>query len=74
MIAFSVTDTGCGIDTQHLPHLFEKFYRVLDPSHPAGAGLGLSIAKEIIEAHGGTISVQSTLNHGTRFAFTLPGR
>ena len=69
---FSVSDAGPGIAPEHLPHLFEKFYRVGTPAHPAGAGLGLAIAKEIVTAHGGTISVGSTGGRGASFAFTLP--
>lgn len=70
----SVRDTGCGIAPEHLPHLFERFYRV-DPARErtgSNAGLGLSIAKGLVEAHGGTIGVESTLNQGTLVWFTLP--
>ena len=71
-IRFSVEDTGEGISKEHLVHLFEQFYRV--PGQPAesGIGLGLSIVKEIVEAHGGTISAESEPGKGSAFHFTLP--
>ena len=68
-----VTDDGIGIDEKHLPRLFERFYRV--DSHRSrevgGTGLGLAIVKHILEAHQQIISVRSTLQIGTTFAFTL---
>jgi PAS domain S-box-containing protein len=70
-VAFCISDNGPGIAAEHLPHVFEKFYRVTTPTVPAGAGLGLAIAKEIVEAHGGTISAESTPGHGATFTFTL---
>ena len=71
-IRFFVEDTGEGISKEHLVHLFDQFYRV--PGQPAesGIGLGLSIVKEIIEAHGGTISAESDQGKGSVFHFTLP--
>ncbi|HEX4792684.1 MAG TPA: ATP-binding protein, partial [Humisphaera sp.] len=69
---FTVSDDGPGIADEHIPHLFEKFYRVATPSHPAGAGLGLAIAKEIVAAHGGAIAVESQRGHGASFVFSLP--
>src|SRR6476659_1736080 len=70
-IAVSVSDTGSGIPTDYLPHIFDKFVQV--PNAPTGgAGLGLTISKSIVEAHGGTISVQSQVGRGTTFTFTLP--
>ncbi|WP_028459499.1 ATP-binding protein [Chloroflexus sp. Y-396-1] len=73
-VRLSVRDTGCGVSPEHLPHLFERFYRA-DPARErtgGNAGLGLSIAKGLVEAHGGTIGVESTLNQGTLVWFTLP--
>jgi len=70
-MAVSVSDTGSGIPAEYLPHIFEKFVQV--PDAPiGGAGLGLTISKSIIEAHGGQISVQSQVGRGTTFTFTLP--
>lgn len=68
-----VADNGIGIEENHLPRLFERFYRV-DKSrsrHDGGTGLGLAIVKHIIEAHGQMISVRSTPGEGSTFSFTL---
>jgi two-component system phosphate regulon sensor histidine kinase PhoR len=70
----SVTDTGPGIESKHLPRLFERFYRV-DAGRSrelGGTGLGLSIVKHMVEAMGGRVSVESSPGAGTTFAFTLP--
>jgi len=74
MVRFSVGDTGKGIPAEHLPRIFERFYRVptQNGTTTSGAGLGLAIAKDIVEAHGGTISVQSRPGEGSTFSFTLP--
>lgn len=72
-VRFSVTDTGTGIAEEALPHLFDRFYRA--PNQPpgrTGVGLGLAIAKEIIEASGGRIGVESKPGMGSTFFFTLP--
>ena len=72
-VLIEITDNGNGIAEEHLPRLFERFYRI-DPSrsrHHGGAGLGLAIVKHIIEAHHQTIHVRSTLGKGTTFGFTL---
>jgi histidine kinase len=72
-IRMDVSDTGCGISEEHLPKIFDKFYRVQPGSEPvSGSGLGLAIAKGLIELHGGTIGVESAPGKGTRFYFTLP--
>jgi signal transduction histidine kinase len=73
-VRFTVADTGEGIPREHLPRLFEKFYRVPGSRTRAGggAGLGLAIAREIVVAHGGQIDVASELGKGTTFTFTLP--
>jgi signal transduction histidine kinase len=73
-VEVSVSDTGEGIPAEDLPNIFERFYRV-DKSRArvtGGSGLGLTIAKRLVEAHGGTITVQSKLGKGSRFSFTLP--
>jgi signal transduction histidine kinase len=68
-----VKDTGRGISEEDLPHIFEKFYRVDDLEQQVkGTGLGLSITRHIVEAHGGTIGVQSVKGQGSTFSFTLP--
>ena len=67
----SVTDTGIGIPAEHLPRIFDRFWQAPRNEH-AGIGLGLSIAKGIVEAHGGTIWVESQPGKGSTFSFTLP--
>ena len=72
-IVTSVADRGAGIDNQEQPLVFEKFYRGRGPRYYVeGTGMGLPIAKAIIEAHGGTMSLTSQLGHGSVFSFTLP--
>jgi NtrC-family two-component system sensor histidine kinase KinB len=68
---FSVSDTGKGIPSQYLARVFEQFFRVPDHGDETGAGLGLAIVKEIVEAHGGTVNVESRLGGGSIFTFTL---
>jgi len=70
LVRFSVADTGIGIAPEFLPHIFEKFFRV-PGQEQVSSGLGLTIAKEIVEAHGGTIEVASQVGQGTKFSFTL---
>jgi PAS domain S-box-containing protein len=70
-VAVSISDTGSGIPSEYLPHIFDKFVQVPD-APTGGAGLGLTISKSIVEAHGGQISVQSQVGRGTTFTFTLP--
>jgi len=73
-VQFYVRDFGAGIPSEHLPRLFERFYRVdkARSRESGGTGLGLAIAKHVVRAHGGTIKAQSELNHGSTFYFTLP--
>lgn len=73
-VKLTISDTGTGIAPNHLPHLFDRFYRV-DKSRSraqGGSGLGLAIVKKIVELHGGTITVKSKINKGTSFIITLP--
>jgi signal transduction histidine kinase len=71
-LMLSVADTGEGIPPEHLPHIFERFYRA-DPARPAGGtGLGLAIVKQLTEAQGGSVSVKSTPGQGSVFTVTLP--
>lgn len=70
----TVTDTGIGIPPEHLPHIFERFYRV-DTSRSralGGTGLGLSIVRQIAESHGGQVRVRSTIGEGSTFTVALP--
>src|SRR5262245_6401408 len=74
MVAVSVRDSGNGIAAEHLPHVFERFYRA-DPSRAratGGAGLGLAIVKGIVEAHGGSVAAASEPGRGATLRFTLP--
>ena len=74
MVAISVEDSGSGIAPDDLPHIFERFYRA-DSSRAratGGSGLGLTITRRLVEAHGGAIGVESALGQGSRFTFTLP--
>jgi PAS domain S-box-containing protein len=72
MVRISVEDEGAGIPAEQQAGLFERFYRVRTDSDAPGVGLGLAIAKGIVEAHGGSISIDSELGSGTRVWFTLP--
>jgi signal transduction histidine kinase len=73
-LLFSVSDQGIGIPSEDLPHLFEKFYRVrlAMESGIKGTGLGLALAKEAAEAHGGRIEVKSQVGVGSCFTAILP--
>jgi len=74
-VAFQIRDNGIGIPKEHLPHIFDRFYRV-DKSRSragGGSGIGLTIAMHLVEAHGGKISVESPgKDQGSTFTFTLP--
>jgi two-component system, OmpR family, sensor kinase len=71
-ITVQVSDTGSGIPTEDLPHLFERTYRRTRKDDSSGSGLGLVITKRILELHGSDIQVNSTVNAGTIFTFNLP--
>lgn len=68
----SVADWGLGIAPEHLPHIFERYYRVNGDKKVGGLGLGLYIARLIVETHGGRIWVESEMGRGSTFSFTLP--
>jgi heavy metal sensor kinase len=74
----TIEDTGRGIPPKHLPHIFDRFYRVGDADHSVspekGLGLGLSFVAWIVKAHQGTINVESELGRGTKFTLTIPLR
>jgi two-component system, OmpR family, sensor histidine kinase KdpD len=71
-IELSVRDTGQGISPKDVPHLFDKFFRAEKTGRVPGTGIGLAIAKGLVEAHGGRIWVESRVGEGTTFRFTLP--
>ena len=77
LLVFSITDHGPGIASEHLPHVFDRFYKVADSKYPnskasaSSSGLGLTISKEIVKAHHGTISVKSSKKR-TVFTVSIP--
>jgi signal transduction histidine kinase len=71
-VVLEVADTGCGIAAEHLPHLFEKFFRVPGQNRSTGSGLGLAIVQEIVAAHGGSVACESRVGVGTTFRIRLP--
>jgi signal transduction histidine kinase len=70
-VRFTVADTGPGIPPEHMPHIFDRFYQVRATGR-AGAGLGLAIARGLVEAHGSELEVRSRPGEGTTFSFVLP--
>jgi heavy metal sensor kinase len=73
-IELSVADTGCGIPPEEIPHIFDRFYQVDRSRASQGSGLGLSLCKWIVEAHGGRIVVDSAAGRGSRFTAVLPAQ
>ena len=71
-VALTVSDSGVGIPAEHVPHVFDRFYKADQSRSQAGSGLGLSIVKAIIERHGGTVAARSTPGVETVFEITLP--
>jgi signal transduction histidine kinase len=71
-VRFSVRDTGSGIPAEHLPRVFDRFWQADQRASIRGSGLGLSIAKGIVDAHGGRIWVESAVGAGSAFHFTVP--
>jgi signal transduction histidine kinase len=74
LLIVSVADTGEGIPAEHLPYIFERFYRVETSRSRSegGAGLGLAIVKQMVQAHGGRVWVESQVGRGSTFYFSLP--
>lgn len=73
-VEIQVIDNGPGINPEILPHLFERYYAGAGLNRKLGSGLGLSICKKLVNAHGGKIGVESVLGQGSNFSFTLPRR
>ncbi|MBW8768262.1 MAG: ATP-binding protein, partial [Gemmatimonadetes bacterium] len=71
-VLFSVSDTGCGIEGESLPHVFDRFWQASTRAHHLGAGLGLPVARGLVEAHGGRMWVESEPGRGSTFYFTVP--
>lgn len=73
-VKIEITDSGIGISSEDLPHIFEKFYRSekVEVQQERGTGLGLAIVKSIVEAQNGNISVTSKIGEGTTFIVQLP--
>ncbi len=73
-VAISITDTGIGIDSENLDSIFNRFYRVNKTSNrnDGGSGLGLAIVKWVVDAHGGSVNVNSKIDQGSKFTVTLP--
>jgi signal transduction histidine kinase/HAMP domain-containing protein len=71
-VMFAVADTGIGIAPEHVPHIFDKFYRIPGQSSAQGSGLGLAIVREVIQAHGGRVACSSHPGAGSVFQLTLP--
>jgi two-component system, OmpR family, sensor kinase len=73
-VTIEVSDDGAGVPPDHLPHIFERFYRAGTRTSGSGSGLGLAIAAEITSAHGGTTQAAPVSPHGLRITLTLPAR
>ena len=68
----TVSDNGSGIAAEHLPRVFDRFYRAESSRSSDGAGLGLALVKSIVELHGGSATIQSELNRGTKVGLKFP--
>jgi two-component system, OmpR family, heavy metal sensor histidine kinase CusS len=69
-----VSDSGCGISSEHLPRVFDRFYRVDSSRSSAGAGLGLALVKSIVDLHGGSVRIQSEVSRGTTVTLIFPNK
>jgi signal transduction histidine kinase len=72
MAFVEVSDTGLGIAPEDLPHVFERYYRGRSAARSKGTGLGLAIVRAVIEAHKGSVTVESSEGEGTTFTLSLP--
>ena len=72
LVQVEINDTGIGIPPEHLPHIFERFYRVEQSRSKQGTGLGLALVQQIVTAHGGTLEAKSQPGQGTTFVIRLP--
>jgi two-component system, OmpR family, heavy metal sensor histidine kinase CusS len=70
----AVSDNGSGIASEHLPRVFDRFYRAESSRGSDGAGLGLALVKSIVDLHGGTATIQSEIGRGTTVSLTFPRR
>jgi two-component system heavy metal sensor histidine kinase CusS len=70
----AVSDNGCGIGPEHLPRVFDRFYRVESSRGPDGAGLGLALVKSIVDLHSGSASIQSEVGRGTTVTLSFPNK
>jgi two-component system phosphate regulon sensor histidine kinase PhoR len=71
-LVVTVRDTGTGISAADLPRIFERFYKADQSRASGGTGLGLALVKHAVEAHGGSVHVESEEGHGSCFTFTIP--
>ena len=71
-VTINVSDNGVGVPEEHLPHIFERFYKVDRSRRDGGTGLGLAIVKHIVQAHGGEAWAESCEGGGSSFSFRLP--
>ena len=70
----AVSDNGCGIAPEHLPRVFDRFYRVKSSRGSDGAGLGLALVKSIVDLHGGSARIQSEVGRGTTVTLIFPNK
>ena len=71
-VMLDVSDNGCGIAAQHLPRVFDRFYRAESSRGSDGAGLGLALVKSIVDLHGGSATIESKVGHGTIVKLVFP--